>query len=150
MIFKSATESLQLLDGQCSVAPALDICDGTNGYIPYIVYAWKGTTTIQSYYLDAKRPIPGPLLLSWFDHAMKYVAPCVANRGLVVFDVLARHALIDPSGELIPENEFVLIDADGWAPSPMWGTGVAKTNLNTTATLVNRILFATNMFGTSE
>ena len=85
-IFKSAVESLERLDGQCSVAPALDICDGRSGYLPYIVYAWKGTTTIQSYYLDAKRPIPGILLTSWFEYAMHYVAPCIANHGLVVYE----------------------------------------------------------------
>ena len=145
-IFKSAAESLQLLDGECSVAPALDVCDGDNGYIPYIVYVWKGTTTIQSYYLDAKRPIPGLLLLSWFEHAMEYVAPCVANHGLVVFDIYAKHALIDPTGELIPENKFVLIDADGYSPSHWWITGAAKTEMNINAALLNRILFADQLF----
>ena len=116
-IFKSAVETLQLLDGKCSVAPALDICDGDNGYIPYIVYVWKGTTTIQSYYLDAERPIPGHLLMSWWNYAMKVVSPCVANHGLVVFDTYPKHALIDPTGARIPVGEFVLIDADGYSPS---------------------------------
>ena len=62
--FKAAVETVLQLGGECSGPLPLDICDGDNGYIPYIVYAWKGTTTIQSYYIDAKRPIPGHLLLS--------------------------------------------------------------------------------------
>ena len=139
-IFRSAVEVLQLLGGECSVSPVLDVCNGDGGYLPYIVFAWRGTTTIQSYYLDANRPIPGHLLLSWFDHAMKTVAPCIANRGLVVFDTSPRHALIDPSGVLIPADEFILIDPDGYSPSKFWGTNSA--HVNNTAAFVNRMYLA--------
>ena len=120
-IFTSAVESLHLLDGKYSVAPMVDICNGDRGYLPYIVYEWKGHTTIQSYYIDSQRPIPGPLLLSWFNHAMNDVSPCVANHGLVVSDTPPPHVLIDPIGVLIPVDKFVLIDADGYAPSKLWG-----------------------------
>ena len=128
------------------MGPALDICYGDNGYIPYIVYAWKGHTTIQSYYLDARRPIPGDLLLSWFVHAMQVVAPCVANHGLVVYDAYARHALIDPTGVLIPATEFVQIDPDGFAPSWLWVSNSAHTQVNNTAAFLNRILLGRMLF----
>ena len=136
-VFRSAVETLQKLEGECSISPALDICDGDGGYLPYVVYAWRGHTTIQSYYLDTKRPIPGHLLLSWFDYAMQNVAPCVANRGLVVWDTRPRHALVDPSGLLIPAGEFVLIDPDGYSPSEFWGRNSAQ--VNNTAAFVNRL-----------
>ena len=143
--FRSAVEILQQLDGECSVAPALDICDGDAGYIPYVVFAWRGTTTIKSYYIDAKRPIPGQLLLSWFDHAMKSIAPCVANRGLVVFDTFPRHALIDPSGIFIPTDEFVLMDPDGYSPSELWGRN--SLYVNNTAAFVNRLFLGALLMG---
>ena len=116
IIFLSSLEILELLDGECSFAQPLDFCFGHGGWIPYIVYKWQGTTTIKSYYIDAKRPIPGHALLSWFDHAMKVVSPCAANHGVVVDlgtdPLVLKHLLIDPSGVLIPATEFVLIDPD--------------------------------------
>ena len=47
---------------------------------------------------------------------------------------------------LIPATEFVLMDADGYAPSWLWITNSAHTFLNTTAALVNRILFGVILF----
>ena len=77
---------------------------------------------------------------------MKTVAPCIANRGLVVFDTSPRHALIDPSGVLIPADEFILIDPDGYSPSKFWGTNSA--HVNNTAAFVNRMYLATLLFRT--
>ena len=81
---------------------------------------------------------------------MQVVAPCVADHGLVISDRPPRHALIDPTGVLIPPSEFKMIDIEGWSPSWLWVTNSAHTHTNSTAAFLNRILFGVEMFGGME
>ena len=53
------------------------------------------------------------------NHTFRDVAPCIANQGLVIYDMKPEHMLIDPMHKLIGKNKFVLIDTDGWTP-PDW------------------------------
>ena len=86
------------------------------------------------------------LLLFWFFHAMDVVSPCIANRGVIVNDVLPKHVLIDPSGVLIPVSEFVSIDPDSYEPSWLWIKTPAHTQMNTTAALLNRYSYGVQLF----
>ena len=63
--FHSSLEVFERLNGKCpAIQSVVDLCE-RNEAKPFFVFSWKGHDSVQSYYIDQKRPIPLSQLSSW-------------------------------------------------------------------------------------
>lgn len=95
---RSAYEVQYRLDNQCpSVAGVLDFC-ASNTKEPYFVYQYLGTTSARTY-VDKRMSVDSTDFKNWLSHGLHDVAECVAQQGMVTYDLKPDHMLIDPSGQ---------------------------------------------------